>query len=433
MKKQKTALNRQFRKLSIQERIDALLEAGYLDEAEHAVWSQERQLLSTAAANRMIENVIGRFALPEGVAINFPVNNTLYQIPLVVEEPSIVAALSFAALLAEKGGGFQASTDEPILIGQVQLVGLNKIDYAQKQIEQQREKILACVNDCMPRMLARGGGARELSSHSIQGEVSGEKMLIVHIHIDTRDAMGANLVNTACETVAPLLETITGGRAVLKILSNLADRALARASVKFSPQLLGSKNWPGEMVRDRIVLANDFALADPYRATTHNKGIMNGIDAVALATGNDWRSIEAAAHAYAARSGQYRALTQWRVDSNGDLVGEIELPIKVGIIGGSLQTNPAVASNQKLLGVCSAVELAGLMAAVGLAQNFAALRALASSGIQQGHMTLHARSVALAANTPEHLFDIVVKRLVEEGDIKVWKAEAIIKELTQHR
>ncbi len=431
MNKKRKALHRKFRKLSIQERLDALLQAGYLDEQEYNAWLQERRLLSCEAANRMIENVVGRFALPQGIAINFPVNKQLYQVPLVVEEPSVVAALSFAALLAEKNGGFTASADEPMLIGQVQLIGIQNVDSAERQIQAQQQQIIDCANACMPRMLERGGGARQISCHSLKGEHSGESMLIVHISIDTRDAMGANLVNSACEAIAPLLESISGGQAVLKILSNLADQALARASVRYCPQQLAAKDWPGELVRDRIVMASDFALADPYRATTHNKGIMNGIDALALATGNDWRSIEAAAHAHAARSGQYRALTQWRVDGNGDLLGEIDLPMKVGTVGGSLQTNPAVASNQKLLNIDSAKELAGLMAAVGLAQNFAALRALASSGIQAGHMTLHARSVALAANTPEHLFDAVVKRLVDEGEIKVWRAQAIIEELKQ--
>jgi len=429
MSKSKTPIDRKFRKLSVEQRIAALHQAGYLSADERQAWQSEEQLLPLSAANRMIENVIGRFGLPEGIAINFPVNGHRYQVPMVVEEPSVVAALSYAALLAEKNGGFRATMTAPILTGQVQLVGLKDIPLAQAEIRNHEAQIIAAANAAMPGMVARGGGAESISTHSHIGPESGETMLIVHLNIDTRDAMGANLVNSVCEAVAPLLEALTGGQAVLKILSNLADNALARASVCYSAGQLAQKDWPGESVRDRIVLASDFALVDPHRATTHNKGIMNGIDALALATGNDWRSIEAAAHAYAARDGQYRALTRWRVADNGELMGEIELPIKVGIVGGSLETNPAVKQNLSLLGITSAAELACLMAAVGLAQNFAALRALASSGIQQGHMTLHARSVALAAGTPEAIFDAVVKRLVADGEIKIWRAKALIEEL----
>lgn len=422
-------LNRKFRKMSIAERLQALFDAGYLTEQELHAWQQEQTLLPTPAANHMIENVIGRFALPEGIAVNFPVNGKLYQVPVVVEEPSVVAALSYAALLAEKSGGFRASADAPVLTGQIQLVSLANIDRAQASIEADQTEILAAANAVIPNMVARGGGARAISCHRHHGVHSDTAMLVVHLAIDTRDAMGANQVNTVCEAVAPRLEALTGGTAVLKILSNLADQALARAQVTYPCAQLTTREYSGEVVRDRMILASDLALADAYRATTHNKGIMNGIDAVALATGNDWRSIEAAAHAFAARSGRYQALSCWTRDENGDLRGQIELPLKVGTVGGSLQTNPAVMANLALLKVQSAPELAALMAAVGLAQNFAALRALATSGIQQGHMTLHARSVALAAQAPAHLFDEVVRQLVAGGEIKVHRAQAIISAL----
>lgn len=422
-------LDRKFRKLSLKQRLEALYAAGYLSTEDLQNWQNEEQLLSCSDADRMIENVIGRFALPEGLAVNFLVNSNRYQIPLVVEEPSVVAALSFAALLSEKTGGFTASAERPVLTGQVQLVGISDTAAAQRQLTDQHQTIIDAANACIPNMLQRGGGALSVSSKLFRGTQSGAEMLVVHIDIDTCDAMGANQVNTVCEAIAPMLEAITGGTAVLKILSNLADQALVKAQVTYPTQLLATKDWSGEEVRDRIVLASDFALADVYRATTHNKGIMNGIDAVAIATGNDWRAIEAAAHAFAARSGQYRALSCWSVSTDGDLYGSIELPLKVGTVGGSLQTNPAVRANLSLLGISSAPELAGVMAAVGLAQNFAALRALASSGIQQGHMTLHARSVALAAQAPDHLFDEVVRRLVQDGEIKIHRAQAIIEEL----
>ncbi|WP_045826198.1 hydroxymethylglutaryl-CoA reductase, degradative [Teredinibacter turnerae] len=422
-------LHRKFRKLSVQERLQALFDAGYFDRETHQFWQDGGTVLQESAADRMIENVVGRFAFPQGIAANFPLNGQIYQVPLVVEEPSVVAALSFAALLAEKNGGFTAAASSPILIGQVQLTGLDDPLAAEQMLRAAQESIARAAQQAMPNMVARGGGLRDISFHHHDGEHSGRSMLVVHLHIDTQDAMGANMVNSVCEAVAPLLEAVCGGEAVLKILSNLADEALAQAEVTLPCSLLAAPGWSGEQVRDRIILASDLALADPYRATTHNKGIMNGVDALALATGNDWRSIEAAAHAFAARSGQYRALSRWTKTEYGDLQGELTMPIKVGTVGGSLQTNPAVLANLKLLGISRAQELASLMAAVGLAQNFAALRALASNGIQQGHMTLHARSVALAANAPSDIFDEVVKQLVASGDIKIETAQQIIQQL----
>ncbi|WP_096087062.1 hydroxymethylglutaryl-CoA reductase, degradative [Agaribacterium haliotis] len=423
------AVNRKFRKLSREQRIAALADAGYLSDESAAQWLQAEQQLTLDSAERMIENVIGLFALPEGVALNFPLNGNMYQVPMVVEEPSVVAALSFSALLAEKHGGFKASADAGLIKGQIQLTGMHDCRAAMDKILAHKEQLLSEANSLMPAMLKRGGGARNLTCKRFTGENSGVDMLVCYISIDTCDAMGANQVNSVCEALAPRLQALVGGEPLLKILSNLADEALARAQLRLPASALQSKDMSGEALRDRIVIANDLALADPYRACTHNKGIMNGIDAVALATGNDWRSVEAAAHAYAARDGQYRALTQWRCDDDGQLHGSIELPIKVGTVGASLLSNPGVKANQELLGLNSASELAALMAAVGLAQNFAALRALASSGIQQGHMRLHARSVALSADCPDALFDALVARLVNEPEIKVWRAKEIIAEL----
>jgi len=422
-------VNRKFRKLDIDARLEELNRAGYLSAEDYSSWKNQEHLIDNQSAARMIENVIGTFALPQGVAVNFPLNDQFYCVPMVVEEPSVVAALSYAGLMSEKSGGFKAHADEPLIHGQIQLVDIPNVEKALVDIRAQENVILDAANNYMHAMVKRGGGAKSVSCRSLISRDGKSPMLVVHITIDTRDAMGANLVNTVCEAIAPLLESITGAKALLRILSNLADEALAHADVTFAVKQLGVKEFSGEEVRDRIIQANELALVDPYRAATHNKGIMNGIDPVAIATGNDWRSIEAAAHAYAARDGQYRGLTDWHCDENGNLCGRISLPMKVGTVGGSLQTNPAVAINQRILNITSARELAALLAAVGLAQNFAALRALVSSGIQQGHMAMHARSVALSAGVPDPIFDEVVKRLVTEGEIKVWRAKEIAEDL----
>lgn len=427
--KSKPFVNRKFRKLDVEARLTELNEKGYLSENDFKAWRQQGHILTTKSAERMIENVIGTFALPQGVAINFPLNQRFYCVPMVVEEPSVVAALSYAALMSEKSGGFQAYADEPLMHGQIQLVGMTNIDQTAEVLEQHKNDILEAANNLMPAMVERGGGAKDVILRKLMSRDQKTPMLVVHIVIDTCDAMGANLVNTVCEGVAPLLESLSSAKAVLKILSNLADQALAHAQVCIPVSQLGTKEFSGEEVRDRIVLANELAQVDPWRATTHNKGIMNGIDPVAVATGNDWRSIEAAAHAYAVKDGQYRALTEWQTNDQGDLCGRISLPMKVGTVGGNLQGNPAAAMNLRLLGIDSAKELSALLAAVGLAQNFSALRALVSSGIQQGHMAMHARSVALSAATPDAIFDEVVKRLIQEGNIKVWRAKEIAEEL----
>lgn len=415
-----------FFRMSIGERIAALHRRGLLDDADLRALTTGDHTLRLPVADKMIENVIGVFGLPLGVALNFLINGRDYVVPLVVEEPSIVAGLSGAARIARLGGGYEVSTTDPILIGQVQTVNVDDVERARAALLDRRDDILALANSLHPKMQARGGGALDIEVFHHRAPEDGRDMLVLHLLVDTRDAMGANLVNTMCEGIASLVETITGGKVFLRILSNLTDRALARASVRIPARNLEGKGYTGEEVRDGIILANDLALVDPYRAATHNKGIMNGIDAVAIATGNDWRAIEAAAHAYAARSGRYRGLTRWYRNAAGDLVGEIEVPMKVGTVGGSLETNPSVRINHRLLGSPSATELAGVMAAVGLAQNFAALRALSTDGIQQNHMTLHARSVASAAKVPEALFDTVVEALIESGEIKVWKAQEIL-------
>jgi hydroxymethylglutaryl-CoA reductase len=417
--------------MSVAERIAALYERGLLSEADVRSLSTGEQTLRLSVADRMIENVLGVFGLPMGVALNFLINGRDYVVPLVVEEPSIVAGLSGAARLARLGGGYQASSTDPILIGQVQAVNIDDMAKAKATLLEAREEILALANSLHPKMQARGGGAVDIEVFSYHAPEDGRDMLVLHLLVDTRDAMGANLVNTMCEGIASMVETLTGGKVFLRILSNLTDRAIARASVRIPVRNLEGKGFTGEEVRDGIILANDFATVDPYRAATHNKGIMNGVDAVAIATGNDWRAIEAAAHAYASRGGRYSALTRWTKNAAGDLAGEIEIPMKVGTVGGSLETNPSVRINHRLLGSPNAPELAAIMATVGLAQNFAALRALSTDGIQQNHMTLHARSVASTASVPESMFDTVVEALIESGEIKVWKAQEIVKNLAR--
>jgi hydroxymethylglutaryl-CoA reductase len=407
-----------FYKLSVTERIDELASGGWLTAGDAENLRQGRFTLLPTIADRMVENVVGVFGLPLAVAPNFAVNGRDYLVPLVVEEPSIVAGTSKSALLARKAGGFTSTCDDSLLIGQVHISDIDDVDAAIAKIEAARKDIIAQGNTVHPRLVQRGGGVMDIEVRRLS-LADGNEAIAVHMLVDTRDAMGANLVNSICEVVAPAISDICGGNVALRILSNLADRSLVTACVQFNLS---------DEVRDGVVLASEIACADPYRAATHNKGIMNGIDALAIATGNDWRAIEAGAHAYAARDGQYRPLATWSVGDDGDLVGEICIPLKVGSVGGNLDANRGAALGLALCGVESATELAELMAAVGLAQNFAALHALATSGIQQGHMKLHARSVASSAGVPDELFDEVVDELISGGEIKAWKAQQIVAE-----
>ena len=421
-----------FFRMNISERIAALHARGLLSSSDVQKLVSGEHQLQLGVADKMIENVLGVFCLPMGVALNFLINGRDYVVPLVVEEPSIVAGLSGAARIARLGGGFTASDVEPILIGQVQSVIEGDPEEAIAALLANKEEILSLANSLHPKMVARGGGAIDIEAFHHVAEHDGRQMVVMHLLVDTREAMGANLVNTMCEGVASLVETVTQGKVFLRILSNLTDRALAKASVRIPAINLAGKGFSGGQVRDGIILANDLALADPYRAATHNKGIMNGVDAVAIATGNDWRALEAAAHAFAAREGRYKALTNWYKNDVGELVGEITIPMKVGTVGGSLETNPSVRINHRLLGSPNASDLAGIMGAIGLAQNFAALRALSTDGIQQNHMNLHARSVASSAGVPEEYFESVVEGLIESGEIKVWKAREIVQNFARH-
>ena len=395
--------------------------------------------LSVAAADKMIENVIGRYSLPLGIGANFLVNGRDYLIPMVVEEPSVVAAVSYAAKLARTGGGFVTGSTPPVMIAQIQLLDVADPVAATAAILAEKALLLELA-DTSPTIKKLGGGPVDLEVHTL-AETPTVPMLVVHLLFDTRDAMGANAVNTAAETIAPVLERLSGGRALLRILSNLTDRRRAWVEVLIPAASFSSIHHAGEEVSAGIAHANAFAVADPYRAATHNKGILNGIDAVALATGNDWRAIEAGAHAYAARDGQYRALTDWRViedaatlpagfaDSTAELpalYGRLELPLSVGTVGGATRSHPVARVAMKILDVGSARELSEVMAAVGLAQNLAALRALATEGIQRGHMSLHARQVAVAAGAQGADVDRIAAQLVREGAIRVERARELM-------
>ena len=420
-----------FYKLSIQDRIAALSEASGLSREDLAPLLDAGSLPVSQAMN-MIENVIGTYALPLGVALNFRVNEREVFVPMAVEEPSIVAGVSYMAKLAREGGGFFATVSAPEMIGQIQILEVADIYAAKMAIYESRERLLAIADESDPVLKNLGGGARALEVRVIEDSPIGA-FLVVHLIYDVRDAMGANAVNTACEMLAPHLEKITGGRAHLRILSNLSDRRLARARCLIPANALTFREYEGERVRDGIIEAWAFADADPYRAATHNKGIMNGIDAVLIATGNDWRAVEAGAHAYAARKGRYTSLSTWEKDADGNLVGTLELPLAVGIVGGATKTHPAARAALQLMNVRSAKALAEILVSVGLAQNLAALRALATKGIQRGHMALHARQVALAAGARDEEVEEVAARMTAQGIVRSDAAEAILKELRASR
>ena len=391
---------------------------------------QNDSALTLEQADRMIENVVGVYGLPLGIATNFCVNGRDYLVPMVIEEPSVVAGLSYAAKLIGGGGGFHAVSDEPQMIGQVQILDLADPAAARLRLLAAKNELLELANAEDPVIVGLGGGARDLETRLIPHSSVGP-MLIAHLIYDTRDAMGANTVNTALEALTPSIERLTGGRVALRILSNLADRRLARASGIVPKESLALEGLTPEQDVQRVLEAYAFAVASPYRAATHNKGIMNGVDAVAIATGNDWRAIEAGAHAYAARTGRYTSLTTWERNADGDLVGSIEMPLAVGIVGGATKVHPKARVALKILGVSSARELSEVMAAVGLAQNLAAIRALAMEGIQRGHMKLHARQVAMAAGATGDLIARLAERLIAEGTIRIDRAEAILQELRE--
>lgn len=418
-----------YRNLEPAERIAMLAGAVGLSEDETALLSSPGALPLTRA-NGMIENVVGTFELPFGVATNFQVNGRDYLVPMAVEEPSVVAAASYMARIARGCGGFETSSTLPIMRAQVQIVGLTDPYGARLRLLGARDEIVAAANAKDKVLISLGGGCRDIEVHVFPSTPRGA-IVVMHLLVDVRDAMGANTVNTMAETVAPIVERVTGGTVRLRILSNLADLRVARARVSLTPEALATKEFSGQRMIDGILDAYTFAAIDPYRATTHNKGIMNGIDPVVVATGNDWRAIEAGAHAYAARSGRYTSLTTWELSTDGRLVGTLEMPMALGLVGGATKTHPLAQLSLKILGVQSAQELAEVTVAVGLAQNMAALRALATEGIQRGHMALHARNIAIVAGATGAEIETVAAELAAAHDVRTDRAKEILARLRQ--
>ena len=415
-----------FYQLGIRERIAKLAETYELDVTEVEALSSQGAL-TLEQADKMIENTVGIFSLPMGVGTNFLINGKEYLVPMAIEEPSVVAAASNGAKIVREAGGFTTSSDDSIMIGQIQVIGCPDLDAAAAKILAHKESLIQRANaELVANIVARGGGVRDIEVRQLgQGTPYGQ-MLIVHVLLDTCDAMGANLVNTTVEGLAPEIEALTGGKVYLRILSNLADRRLARARCVIPAKHFSNSKYSGEDVVAGIVHAQNFAILDPYRAVTHNKGVMNGIDAVVMATGNDWRSVEAAAHAYAARSGVYRAMTEWYRDEAGNLVGELELPMAIGIVGAAISMHPMAKVALKFLRAKTARELAEVIVCVGLAQNLSAIRALATDGIQKGHMALHARTVAMTAGASGDEVDALAAELVRRQDITLSTAQQIM-------
>ncbi len=412
-----------FYKLSIEERLRLLSELVDLTQEEQLLL-QNLGYFKPSQIDTLIENVVGSFQLPLGIAFNFRINDKDYLIPMAIEEPSVVAAASNAAKMARKHGGFHSEKVKSVMISQIQITQLQNIEEAKKSLIKNKDAILNLANEQDPLLNKLGGGVLDLEVREIATRKG--KMLIVHLLVNVLDAMGANVVNTMAEAVTPYLEKLTGGKVYLRIVSNLATHRIAKCKAVFDKELLG-----GEEVVEGILNAYEFALADPYRATTHNKGIMNGISALTLATGNDTRAIEAGAHAYASLKGKYEPLTKFNTDSDGNLIGEIELPLALGIIGGMTKVHPMARLALKILNVSSSEELSQVAAALGLAQNVAALRALASEGIQKGHMALHSRNIAKIAGVPDSLIEKVAQKLIQDKKIRVDYAKEILNKIKE--
>ncbi len=417
---EKTSQVSGFYKLPIKKRIEFVKQFAGLNQEETKLFSS---VLEEATADRMIENVLGTFELPLGIAVNFKINGKEYLIPMVTEESSVVAAASNAAKIARIHGGFTTESTEPLMIGQMQLLNAPDVVQAAEEILSNKDKLLELANAQDKILVNLGGGAKDIEVRILDSPLG--KMIVTHLIVDVRDAMGANAVNTMCEALAPLIEELTGGKIRLKILSNLADKRLVRAHAVFDKEKLG-----GENVIDAFLQAYTLAVIDPYRAATHNKGIMNGIDSLIIATGNDFRAIEAGAHCYAARDGCYTSLTKYYKDKKGNLVGEIELPMAVGIVGGASSMHPKAKLSKRILGIKSAQELGEIVASLGLAQNFAAVYALSTVGIQKGHMSLHAKNIAVMAGATGNLIDKVADQLVKENKIKLDRAKELVSQFT---
>ncbi|MDO4593773.1 MAG: hydroxymethylglutaryl-CoA reductase, degradative [Tissierellia bacterium] len=411
-----------FYKLSIEKRLDEVSEFTGLNKKELEKLCNDKHL-SIDMANNMVENVIGLYTLPIGLALNFIINEKEYLIPMVTEEPSVIAAASNGAKITRSSGGFYTSNTGSYMIGQIQVMGLKNVEYAKLKLYEHKKEIIDKCNQIDPVLNKLGGGAKDIEIRKIKSSISGD-ILVVHLIVNTLDAMGANAINTMAEYIAPTIEKITGGEVYLRILSNLAIKRIFRSSTRIKKEELGS-----EEIVDKIISAYAFAEADPFRAATHNKGIMNGISAAVLATGNDTRAIESAAHSYASLTGRYKPLTIWEKDKNGDLLGSIEIPLPLGLVGGATKVHPTAGLNIKILGVKSANELSEVIASLGLAQNLAAIRALATEGIQRGHMSLHAKNIAVQAGAKGDMIDKVVKVMIENNKINLEYAKDLLRKI----
>ncbi len=408
-----------FYKISIKDRIELVKKFSNLNDEETKLFSS---CLNIDIADRMIENVLGTFEIPLGIAVNFLINNKDYLVPMAIEESSVVAAASNAAKIARINGGFKTECTDPLMIGQIQILHMDDVAGSAQKILNKKKEILKLANNQDKVLVKFGGGAKDIEVRILDSPIG--KMIVVHLIVDVRDAMGANAVNTMCEALAPMLEEIANGKVRLKILSNLADKRIVKAKAVFDKEKMG-----GEKVVDAFLESYNLAAIDPYRAATHNKGIMNGIDSLIIATGNDFRAIEAGAHAYAAKNGQYTSLSHYYKDKNGNLVGELELPMAIGIIGGAGNIHPKAKLCKKILGIKTAKELAEIVVSLGLAQNFAAVFALSTVGIQKGHMSLHAKNIAVMAGAEGEEIDKVADKMIKEGKIKIDRAEEILKEI----
>jgi hydroxymethylglutaryl-CoA reductase len=414
-----------FYRMGLDERLNYLVENGVLTPQDAEYLRKQSGGLGRETANKMVENAIGVLELPLGLGLNFLINDRDYIVPMAIEEPSVVAAVSHCAKLVRQSGGFESTCDSNVMIGQIQVLGLEDFDAARASILEAKRELLDAANAFEPKMVDRGGGAKDIEVRVVdEGEY--RKMLVVHLLIDACDAMGANLINTMAEGIAPRIEELTGGKVFLRILSNLADRRLVRTRCEIGFEHLGWKGYSGREVAEGIQAASEFAEADPYRAATHNKGIMNGVSSVTIATGNDWRAIEAGAHSYAARDGKYGPMATWHVTDDETLVGELEIPVQVGTVGGPIKLHPTVQLVHRIMRIDGARELGEVLGAVGLAQNLGAIKALATEGIQKGHMSLHARSVAATAGASADEMQTVIDRLIDDGSIKVSTAEEIL-------
>jgi hydroxymethylglutaryl-CoA reductase len=408
-----------FYKFPIKDRVEFVKKFSDLSDEETSLFSS---CLNLDIADRMIENVLGTFEIPLGIAVNFLINGKDYLVPMAIEESSVVAAASNAAKIARINGGFKTECTDPLMIGQIQILHVDDVAGSAQKILDKKKEILRLANDQDKVLVKFGGGAKDIEVRILDSPIG--KMIVVHLVVDVRDAMGANAVNTMCEALAPMLEEIANGKVRLKILSNLADKRIVKAKAIFDKEKMG-----GEKIVDAFLESYNLAAIDPYRAATHNKGIMNGIDSLIIATGNDFRAIEAGAHAYAARNGQYTSLSKYFKDEKGNLVGELELPMAIGIIGGAGNIHPKAKLCKKILGIKTAKELAEIVVSLGLAQNFAAVFALSTVGIQKGHMSLHAKNIAVMAGAQGEEIDKIADQMIKEGKIKLDRAEEILKKI----